>query len=72
MPRTRRRPGEIRDAIRAFLESQRSDASVSEIYTALEQQFGEPVAPSSVRSALNFGVDDLYERTARGRYRVKR
>lgn len=70
--RTKRRPGEIRDAICAFLAQRPGDASVTEIYAALEKHFGEPVAHSSVRSALNFGVDDLYVRTGRGRYRLRR
>ncbi|MBA3585251.1 MAG: hypothetical protein H0W36_12125 [Gemmatimonadetes bacterium] len=75
MPGTRtttRRPGEIRDALVAYLGSVDGDASVREIYAALEARFGEPVKPSSVRSALNFGVGDLYARTGRGRYRLRR
>lgn len=69
---SKRRPGEIRDAIINYLGSRDGDATVNEIYAALEERFGEPVAPSSVRSSLNFGVGDLYERTGRGRYRIKR
>jgi hypothetical protein len=67
----RRRPGEIRDAIRSYLAGRGSEATVAEIYAALEEHFGEPVPSSSVRSSLNFGVGDLYERTGRGTYRIK-
>jgi hypothetical protein len=68
----RRRPGEIRDAIRAFLATTEDGASIGEIQAAVEEHFAEEVAPSSVRSALNLGVGDLYERLGRGRYCLRR
>lgn len=66
-----RRPGEIRDAIREFLAT-REDASIREIEAAVEERFGEEVASSSIRSSLNLGVGDLYDRVSRGRYRLRR
>ncbi len=73
MPKTSptRRPGEIRDAIVKYLSGCKEPAKVSDIHAALEKQFGVPVARSSVRSSLNFGVDDLYERVGRGQYRLR-
>jgi site-specific DNA-methyltransferase (adenine-specific) len=69
----RYRPGEIRDAILAFLRSKPGgDASIAEIYAGVEDHFGHSVPRSSVRSSLNFGTGNLYERTARGRYRLKK
>lgn len=67
----KRRPGEIRDAIVEYLRQRGEAVPVNDIYAALETKFGEPVARSSVRSALNFGVDDLYERVGRGTYRLR-
>lgn len=68
----KRRPGEVRDAIRDFLAARKDGASIGEIHAALEERFGEKVAASSVRSSLNLGVGDLYERVARGQYRLRR
>lgn len=68
----RRRPGEVRDGIQEFLLTREQGASIGEIHAALEERFGEQVAASSVRSSLNLGVGDLYERVSRGRYRLRR
>lgn len=62
----RRGPGDIRDAILAYLATA-EEASPSEIHQALSAQLGE-VSPSSVRSYLNLNEPNLFRRVARGRY----
>ncbi len=64
----RRRPGEVRDAIVSFLSQRPKGASVSEIYQAVQQSFGEHVSPSSVRSYLRLNSNELFVREARGNY----
>lgn len=67
---TRRRPGEVRDAILAYLQAQRSEATAAQIRQAVAERLGGHVPGSSVRSYLNLGTGTLFERTARGRYRL--
>lgn len=62
-------PGKVRDAIIGYLESLGGDASIRQISEAIAVQFG-PVRASSVRSYLNLNVGPVFERTARGRYRL--
>jgi len=64
--KSRRRPGEVRDAIQAFLTG-KPEGSIREIQRAVEQRFGQ-VPASSVRSSLQ--LSDLFERVGRGRYRL--
>ncbi len=67
-----RSPGTIRDAILAFLsETTGREASVAEIGAAVAKKLGV-VPASSIRSYLNLNVPDQFERTARGRYRLKK
>ncbi len=63
----RRRPGEVRDAIRDYLRSVKREATVAEIQTAVAERLGD-VPASSVRSSLR--LSDLFSQTARGRYRL--
>jgi Arc/MetJ-type ribon-helix-helix transcriptional regulator len=63
----RRRPGEVRDAIRDYLRRVKREASVGEIQAAVTERLGD-VPASSVRSSLR--LSDLFSRTARGRYRL--
>jgi hypothetical protein len=65
----RRRPGQVRDAIVAYL-ADTQDATVAEIQVAVNTTLGGEVPASSVRSYLRLNVGDLFERTARGRYRL--
>lgn len=67
------RPGNIRDSIVSYLSTfpGDADASVHEIGEAVAIQIGG-VSPSSIRSYLNLNVPGVFERTARGRYRLKR
>jgi DNA modification methylase len=65
---SRRRPGEIRDAIVKYLSQRTRNASVSEIYAAVGREFGERVSPSSVRSYLRLNGDTLFFRVSRGHY----
>lgn len=71
MSTERRRPGQVRDAIVSHLRS-RDDASVSEIRAAVSDQLGGEVPASSVRSYLNLNTPATFERTGRGRYRLRR
>jgi len=64
-----RPPGTIRDSIVDYLSAVDGEASVSEIAEAVSRQLG-PVSSSSVRSYLNLNVGDVFDRTARGRYRL--
>lgn len=66
---TRRRPGEIRDAISDYLKTH-SEATPKEITDALKERFGS-IHPSSVRSSLNHLREDRFERVSRGRYRLR-
>ena len=63
----RRRPGEIRDAIRAYFGTVKREASVGEIQAAVNERLGS-VPASSVRSSLR--LSDLFTQTARRRYRL--
>ena len=66
----RRSPGEVRDAIIAFLR-QKGTASVREIHEAVEKRLGGTVAASSVRSYLGLNKDGQFERVGHGRYRLR-
>lgn len=64
----RRRPGEVRDSIRAVLAGLGRDATIAEIQEGVEARLGA-VPASSIRSSLNL-TSDLFERTERGKYRL--
>lgn len=66
-----RRPGEVRDAIVAYLRSHKEGATTAEIHQGVEKRLGA-VSPSSVRSYLGLNADTLFERVGRGRYRLRR
>lgn len=63
----RRQPGEVRDAIVAFLKSKSAPASVKEIAAGVSTQIGD-VPLSSVRSYLNLNTPGRFRRVARGEY----
>jgi site-specific DNA-methyltransferase (adenine-specific) len=63
-------PGNIRDSIVGYLSLLGRDASIPEISQAVATRLGG-VSPSSVRSYLNLNVPKVFERTGRGRYRLK-
>jgi hypothetical protein len=67
----RRRPGEVRDAIVAFLKHQKKDASTSAIHIAVENSLDGKVPGSSIRSYLQLNSGNLFQRTGRGRYRLR-
>ncbi len=67
----RRQPGEVRDAIVAYLKT-RGEATVTEIGQAVASRLGGEVPPSSVRSYLRLNTGFRFERVARGRYRLCR
>lgn len=67
----RRRPGEVRDAILSFLRLQRGAASLVQIREGVELVLGTGVPASSVRSYLQLNEGTLFERTARGTYRLR-
>jgi site-specific DNA-methyltransferase (adenine-specific) len=62
-------PGRIRDAILSYMEAVEGDVSIPQLTEAITNHLG-PVASSSVRSYLNLNVGKVFERTARGRYRL--
>lgn len=70
--RQRRRPGEVRDAIKAFLEVHKGDASTRQICEAVSERLGGEVASSSVRSYLNLNTPTTFARTGHGHYRLAR
>ncbi|PKQ03385.1 MAG: DNA methylase [Alphaproteobacteria bacterium HGW-Alphaproteobacteria-12] len=63
-------PGNVRDAIVGYLAARGSEATTKEIHDALVRNLGA-VASSSVRSYLNLNTPEIFERTGRGRYRLK-
>jgi site-specific DNA-methyltransferase (adenine-specific) len=63
-------PGSIRDSICGYLDMMGGEASLDEISRAVILQMGA-TSPSSVRSYLNLNVGKTFERTGRGRYRLK-
>lgn len=63
-------PGSIRDSICGYLHTIGREASIEEIFRAVAAQMGA-TSPSSVRSYLNLNVGKTFERTGRGRYRLK-
>lgn len=67
-----RAPGTIRDAIISYLsQAEENEASVKDISAAVSNKLGQ-VSASSVRSYLNLNVPEIFERTDRGRYRLKK
>lgn len=62
--------GQIRDSILGFLSGLEGDASTDEITRAVRARIGQEVPPSSVRSYLNLNSPRVFERTARGRFRL--
>ncbi len=64
---TKRRPGEIRDAIMNFLSTRPEGAEVAEIVAGVCRLLGE-AAPSSVRSYLRLNTPETFLRNARGHY----
>lgn len=67
-----RAPGTIRDAIISYLsQAEENEASVKDISAAVSNKLGQ-VSGSSVRSYLNLNAPEIFERTDRGRYRLKK
>jgi site-specific DNA-methyltransferase (adenine-specific) len=62
-------PGVIRDSILSYMEALDGEASLQQIRNAVTMKLGT-VRDSSIRSYLNLNVGRLFERTARGRYRL--
>jgi len=62
--------GAIRDAITDYLSVLGTDASVESIHEAVARRLGT-VPQSSVRSYLNLNAGTLFDRTARGHYRMR-
>ncbi len=66
---SKRAPGSVRDAILAFLRTQKKDSSLAEISEAVQEQLGD-VPKSSVRSYLRLNTPKLFKRTGHGRYEI--
>ena len=60
----------FRDSIYGYFQMVGGEASLEEISRAVTAQMGA-TSPSSVRSYLNLNVGKTFERTGRGRYRLK-
>lgn len=67
---TKNRPGEVRDAVAAYLATVSAGAAIGNITTAVIAQLERDVPASSVRSILNLG-GDLFVRVGRGRYAAR-
>lgn len=65
--RSRRKPGEVRDAILSILRDRPDGATVSEIERFVNERIGES-ASSSVRSYLRLNTPDTFRRSERGHY----
>jgi DNA modification methylase len=63
-------PGSIRDSIFGYLQVIGGEATLEEISRAVTAQMGV-TSPSSVRSYLNLNVGKTFERTGRGKYKLK-
>lgn len=63
-------PGVIRDSIVEYLAAVGSDASTDDIAAAVKHRIGD-VPASSVRSYLSLNTPKTFERTGRGRYRLR-
>lgn len=68
--KSRRRPGEIRDAIIGFLVTQAEPATVREIGEAVAYRLGS-VSSSSVRSYLGLNSGGIFVRSERGTYALR-
>jgi DNA modification methylase len=68
---SKRRPGEVRDAIFGVLAARPLGASVAEIIADVQQVVGD-AAPSSVRSYLRLNTPAVFERSSRGHYHLRR
>ncbi len=66
----RRPPGQVRDAIVAVLQTYPDGASPSQIEQGVQQRIGT-VAGSSIRSYLRLNTPELFEKPARGLYRLR-
>lgn len=62
-------PGVVRDSIVNYLVAV-ENASLAEIQQAVAGRLGE-IPASSIRSYLNLNTPELFERTSRGRYRLR-
>lgn len=65
------RPGQVRDAIVSVLAARPDGATVAEIVDAVHAHI-DGAAPSSVRSYLRLNTPELFQKTARGHYTLKR
>ena len=66
----RHAPGTIRDAILNYLSLSEAPASIQNIYAAVCSAMGDGVSASSVRSYLRLNTPGIFQRAARGTYRL--
>ena len=70
----RRRTGRIREAIIAVLVEHKDGLRMRDIAAGVRARLGEPVPPSSIKSCLAreaLNRAGAFERTGRGRYRLR-
>ena len=66
------RPGQVRDAIIAYLLTKKKDgARLASIHAAVNETLGKEVPSSSVRSYLNLNTPAVFERVSVGHYRLR-
>lgn len=69
--KTRRAPGQVRDAIFQFFSNHKGDATIAQIQAAVNEQLGA-VPASSVRSYLRLNTPIIFRRNGHGRYSLAR
>ena len=67
-PTTRKRPGQVRDAVMSVLGEALQPLAVADIYEGVRARVGEDCALSSVRSYLRLNEGSSVLRVARGQY----
>jgi hypothetical protein len=68
----KRAPGQIRDAILAYMRNTTKPCTVAEIRRAVSKSLGSEVAASSIRSYLGGNVGGWFRRIERGTYELRR
>lgn len=68
---SKRKPGEVRDAIVAVLASAPDGMQLPEIERRVSIRFGSAAAASSIRSYLRLNTPTVFARSTRGRYALK-
>lgn len=71
IPSSRRKPGEVRDAIVGYLFECGREATLAEIRHAVAERLRGELSESSIRSYLRINTPGQFEQPAPGKYRIK-